>query len=453
MKNRNTFLLFFLFGLLWLGYSCKKDFGPKAHPIAANIKVVFEGSLSNIIPVDAKVTLVSERDGRRIILNTNQQGDAYFESLVPGKFSIEASLAMTGAKFTELTGITTDLDSIHFNGRLTEPDDLKLTKELENRTITIMQGTPGPWVIKQVYYGGSDRWDGANFRDQFIEFYNNTDTLMYADSLYFAQIFGENSATPDLTKDWYLQSGQLDWRISTGMSNANTDFVYAYHLYMIPGTGKQYPVQPGQSIVIAQNALNHKAPYIDNNGNVQTVNNPDLTIDLSGADFEAYLYEYRKKNDPTATPYRWDIDNPQVPNIEVLLSTHNDMILDNLGRDAYVVFTASRHYVDDLMQNHSFKSPKTTQTANKNRFIQIPVDIVMDGVELAQTVPADRAPKRLPVFMDAGFNYLPKGYYASQSVIRKTAKTVNGRKVLKDTNNSSEDFVVVDRAIPKGFYN
>lgn len=439
----------YLISTLLVLSSCRKDFGEKSGSISVNVSVVFEGGYGKV--ANAEVKLTSKRSGRIFIVNTDANGVAHYENLISGDYDVEAHSELTGEEYKNLTSVATTADKVFFNGYITSQS----LKEKHNEiTVNIIDGIPGDWLIKQVYYGGSDQWDGANFRDQFIEFYNNTDSLMYADSLYFAQVFGENSARPTLTDPWYLPSGQLDWRLSTGMANANTDYVYAYHLYMVPGTGRQYPVNPGESIVIAQNALNHKAPYVNNEGHVQTVNNPSLTIDLSNADFEAYLLDYRRENDPSATPYRFDIDNPLVPNIKVLLSTHDDMILDNLGRDAYIIFKASDEYVKDLMANHHYPSPKATQNnSNKNRFIQIPTKIVIDGVELAQTNPSSRAPKRLPATLDGGFTYLPKGYYRSQSVIRKTVRTVNGRKVLMDTNNSSNDFQAIDRPLPKGFIN
>ena len=46
---------------------------------------------------------------------------------------------------------------------------------------------------------------------------------------------------------------------------------------------------------------------------------------------------------------------------------------------------------------------------------------------------------------DAAFN--------SQSVIRKTKSTINGRVIVEDTNNSSADFVKLAMANPRGFAN
>ncbi|WP_409517006.1 DUF4876 domain-containing protein, partial [Empedobacter sp.] len=51
---------------------------------------------------------------------------------------------------------------------------------------------------------------------------------------------------------------------------------------------------------------------------------------------------------------------------------------------------------------------------------------------------------------DAGYAYLTAGSYTSTSIIRKTQKTINGRIILKDTNNSTNDFVNI-KAEPKIF--
>ena len=58
--------------------------------------------------------------------------------------------------------------------------------------------------------------------------------------------------------------------------------------------------------------------------------------------------------------------------------------------------------------------------------------------------------KRLPASIDAGFNYI-EGTYTGKSVRRKEAETVNGRKVLQDTNNSTNDFEVLDTPTPGSF--
>lgn len=213
---------------------------------------------------------------------------------------------------------------------------------------------------------------------------------------------------------------------------------------MIPGNGKTYPVEPGKSIVIAQNALNHKAPFIGNNGKEVAIKNPDLTVDLSKANFEVYFGDI-----PGKTPFATDIDNPAVPNVEILDYAGNDWILDNLGRDAYVIFKhANRSDVENLKSYAEPSISVPTSTAKKYR--QLPVGWIMDAVEVQPNTKDARIPKKLTASQDAGFTFAPLGGYSSQSVIRKTEKTNNGVRKLKDTNNSTEDFIAI-KANPFGF--
>ena len=64
-------------------------------------------------------------------------------------------------------------------------------------------------------------------------------------------------------------------------------------MYAIPGNGKDYPVQPGKSLLICDKAIDHR----EANSN---------SFDLSNADFEWY-------DDSDKNP---DIDNPQVTNLD-----------------------------------------------------------------------------------------------------------------------------------------
>ncbi|WP_343559675.1 DUF4876 domain-containing protein, partial [Sphingobacterium sp.] len=212
----------------------------------------------------------------------------------------------------------------------------------------------------------------------------------------------------------------------------------------IPGNGKSYPVEPGKSIVIAQNALNHKVPFVGNNGKEVTIKKPELTVDLSNASFEVYYGDI-----PGNEPFASDIDNPTVPNVQIVDYVSNDWILDNLGRDAYVIFKhADRAAVANLPSYPEPSINPPSSTAKKYR--QLPVNWIMDAVDVQPNTTDDRIPKKLPPALDAGFTFVTLGGYSSQSVIRKTDKTTNGVRKLKDTNNSTADFVVI-KANPFGF--
>ncbi|SHG38609.1 DUF4876 domain-containing protein [Pedobacter caeni] len=424
--------------------ACKKDKTPGIKPIDLGISVSYDISSGYTLPltnVKVKITNIQTKATQERQVTTD--GKVTFSEIALGSYDIDATVSIPADEYSRITGIPTE-DAVTFNasekGRVISSD---FNGSLE---LKLIAGKSGDWIIKQIYYTGSNTTDGAGFRDQFIEFYNNTDAVLYADSLYFGQVFGRVSNT--VNSIHYLPGGQLDWSKSPGMPanvNANKDYVYVKTLLMIPGSGKQYPVQPGESIVLAQTALNHKSPFTGNNGKVYSVKKPELTIDLSKADFETYY-----GNLPGETPYPSDIDNPLVPNVEVLSYVGGDLILDNKGRDSYVIFKVdgTQKVKDWPSYNEpTIAAPKPTA----RKYYQIPLKYVIDGVEIQSNISADRFPKKLPAHIDAGLTFPPNGEYSSQSVIRKTQKTVNGRRILKDTNNSSEDFDYLDRALPKGF--
>ncbi|RZK78884.1 MAG: DUF4876 domain-containing protein [Pedobacter sp.] len=428
--------LFFLSAVFILFASaCKKDVLDEIKPVSPTIQLSFATELSAIgFPfLNTEITLTNKVNGVILKAKADANGVVNFSNISPGNYSIVASQIISATDYTSISGIYS-ADAMSFNGSL----ETNITTDNAALSIVLKSGRLGNWVIKQVYHGGSSTSNGAIFRDQFLEIYNNSNEVLYADSLYFAQIFGKNTrvASVDVTKPAFLPNGQYNWSNSIGMTNqstANTNYVYLKTLYMIPGTGKQYPVQPGGSIIIAQNAQNHKTPYTGADGASVSVKDPSLTIDLSKAEFETYL-----GNVPGINPLASDVDNPSITNVKVLTSGGNrDMILNNNGYEAIVLFKTPL----DPLKWPSFPDPEATSvTSATTLFTQLPVSVIIDGVDIAHTTAASRAAKRLPDAVDAGFSFTAGGAYSSQSIIRKTSKTVSGRRILKDMNNSTEDF-------------
>lgn len=368
-------------------------------------------------------------------------GVVHFEGIPAGKYTLEASITIDGATYSTLTGVAGSKD-VTFNAsqsaQVAAGGDVRFN-------LLLLSGKVSDWVIKQVYYAGSDKTNGALFRDQFVELYNNSDSVLYADGLLVAQVWGKQNFTG--TTNYTLANGQYDWSKAQNMAagiDANNDYIYTRSILMIPGTGKTYPVQPGTGVVIAQTALNHKAPYVGMDGEEITIKNPALTVDLSGADFEAYYGDF------FTTPYASDIDNPKVPNMQVVQYYGKDYVIDNLGRDGYALFRMP----DTQKATELPAYPVPTVAApsgSATKYYQVPVAYILDAVEVQPSLTNDRVPKKLNAQLDAGFTFTPLGSYSSQSVIRKTAATVNGRVKLKDTNNSTEDFTYLPVAQPRGF--
>ena len=439
--------LLLLISMFAIGFlSCKKE-TELTKPIDLTLNLsVDPAQISFPVPYEkATVEIVNKTNNEKYTVKPTSDGQVVFTGIVPGTYSVNVSMTLTAAEFTELSGIARAED-YHLNYSIDNQSYFE-SSSLDLKLIT--SEVIGGFVFKQIYYVGSNTKDGALFRDLFVEIYNNSNTALYADSLCFALVIGKNNTTPS---DFLLPNLQFDWSKSIGMvgENANTDYLYAKGIFMIPsdGSGKKYLVQPGQSLIIAGTAVDHTKPYVLNSGKEQAIGNPTLTVDLSKADFEVYLYPYDLKLNPTATKFASDVDNPQVPDVETIFATGlSDLVLNPQGKESYILFKSGGK--SDPNQFPKFPNPETrTVTASTVKYPQIPLSYVLDAVEVAAIIEKDKTPRRLPLKLDAGSISVDGGPYSSQSIIRKTKTTVNGRRILKDTNNSTADFGVLPKADP-----
>lgn len=433
-KTLSIFII--LFGLIIQSCSNDDNESEALKPVDFSVALKYDAAFNSLNVKKASVTIVNTETANKYTVESDETGVALFKQILPGTYSITATKVIQSAEFTETFGYTPTEAEINFNG---SESSVIVNAATSVVNIEMKTSKVGDFVIKQIYYGGSDTKKGAVFRDQFIEIYNNSNTVQYADGLYVAQLTGSTSST---VLAYSLPNGQFDWSKSEGMtigSAANTDYVYALNIIRIPGNGTQYPVEPGKSIVIAQNAINHKANYIDNNGKAVSIVSPELTVDLSTADFESFLGTY------SGDTYQYDIQNPAVPDVTISYwgNSNNDMIFDSLGRQAYTIFKMTDAEFAALKK---YKNPK----GDANLALQIPVAVLIDGVDTTRDLGSNLVPKKLPSQIDGGNTYIPSGAYSSKSVMRKTKTTIAGRIVLQDTNNSTSDFVEVT-ANPRGF--
>ena len=240
--------------------------------------------------------------------------------------------------------------------------------------------------------------------DQYIKIYNNSDSVLYADGLVILESAFKTSQKYDYTPDI--------------MSRA----MAVQCVYAIPGNGKDYPVQPGKSLLICDKAIDHR----EANSN---------SFDLSNADFEWY-------DDSDKNP---DIDNPQVTNLDKIYSyTKTTWSLHNQGLCAYAI---ARLQVDKntFLTDYTYKATYINvigESQDKNAY-QVPNAWIIDAVNISNK--AQYAWNVVDASLDMGFTYcgevaLDKNRY-NKSVRRKVLSTTpDGRKILKDTNNSTEDF-------------
>ncbi|WP_299182162.1 DUF4876 domain-containing protein [uncultured Chryseobacterium sp.] len=445
------FLLFFSFLLILT--SCRDDdFGNNGtggilQPVSFKVFVKYDNNYGQKISKNATVVLTNSNSGDAYTIQSDDNGIATFQNVIPGTYKVNISKKMLAAEYLDTFGYALQTDEINFNG---SQEGVQVNINVPSTTVELKAAKVGDLVIKQIYYAGSSTSTGASFRDQFIEIYNNSNEVIYADGLYIAQLYGKTSTT---TASYTLANGQFDWSQSMDMtmgSSANTDYVYSDFVFRIPGTGTQYPIQPGGSIVVAGNGVNHKAPLIGNNGNPINIQNPDLTVDLSNADFEAYLGDFRLSIGLTV--FNTDIQNPLVPDLQIAYwgrpgyySGGTDLLFDTQGRDSFIIFRS-----DNFSSYKNYADPSVTTVVSGTKFfVQIPTDVIIDGVDTQHYNPSSQRPKMLPASIDASFTSVDN-MYNSQAVIRKTKLITNNRVVLEDTNNSANDFVKI-KANPRGF--
>ena len=265
----------------------------------------------------------------------------------------------------------------------------------------------GGFVISELFYAGTTTPEGKQYtKDQYVIISNNSDVTLYADSIAFVESAFVTTLKFDYTPDIMSEYMTVD------------------AIYMIPGNGKSVPVEPGDSLVLAINAQNHKEA------------NPN-SFDLSKANYEFY--------DESSSAKNLDTDNPNVPNLDKWYCyTQSIFMLHNRGYKAYAIARMHQDKESYMKENnykptYIFVNPKdgSTKKVSVSNCLKLPNSWILDAVNLSPknewqwqvTSPA----------LDAGYAYCANTgsdkTMFNKAVIRKKE---NGKWV--DTNNSSNDF-------------
>lgn len=264
------------------------------------------------------------------------------------------------------------------------------------------------FVIKELYTSGSRTPEGKAYgAAKFVEIYNNSDEVLYSDGLCFGVVHSTTTYRPT---PWVDENGELLPRIPLWSFVA-----------IVPGTGEEYPIQPGESFVIALSGLNHRD---DPNGNPNS-------IDLSGSAWEFYVEDGKY------------IDVPAVPNILMQRITQGSAMIFDVRGQVCILF---RLPSDNLQAVFTNTDNFMVQPGGTFNCFMVPRGWVIDGVENARL--DDRGVfKRLPNSIDIGFIQF-RGGYEKVSIKRKVQEVINGRTVYQDTNNSTNDFLTNQEPTP-----
>jgi len=272
----------------------------------------------------------------------------------------------------------------------------------------------GNFVIAEIFLGGTlNATTGKQYNgDQYVRIYNNSSKTLYADGL----IFMESA---------YMTNLKFDYN-----PDIMDEAMVLQALAMVPGDGDDYPVLPGESFILCDNAINHT----EGNSN---------SLDLSGADFEWYTISNSASN--------LDVDNPAVPNLELLYCYTNSIwILGRQGNRAYAIgrlpegMTAEQYLSGYAPHTYNYVLPTGKVSPDVSRYKKFGNNWILDAVNVS--------PKNKYVWnltspaLDMGYTYIGENSTIAENIgkaiVRKVSYTAeDGRKVLQDTNNSTVDFI------------
>lgn len=319
-------------------------------------------------------------------------------SLIPGLYDVtyEAEMELASGAVATLRAAATSVSVTAGNTKV----ELKGYSNIETDDL----------IIAEVFFSGTLRSSGNQYNgDDYIKLYNNTDHVIYADGL---TLF-ESKFT---TTDKYEHTPDI-----------MADAMNVHALYTVPGNGTDHPVQPGEYFLICDTGIDHR------------VANPN-SFDLSHADFEWY--------DVSTKPTNLDIDSPLVPNMDKWYCyTLSFWVLHNRGFKAFGIarIPVDRDtYLKDYKYHYDYiiVSAAGTFPMSADSY-KIPNEWIVDVVNCS--VEAKYAWNVCAPALDCGWTHCgtidkDKTRYF-RSVRRKMLRlNEQGNPVLKDTNNSSDDF-------------
>jgi hypothetical protein len=389
MKARFLLLPFLAFTFLFLACNDDDDDIPLSNlkvsvslPTVMGEEVSPEGLAVNLtntstgIQIDGSINANGVLDTivEQGVYNINVSGKKTYTSTASGEQTYEQTVSLSGV-----------LQNVSI-AKIEESVDVELFISVENKG----------WVFKELYFKGSKTPEGKGYyKDKYFEIYNNSDKVLYADGISLCE--SDHKTTSELN----IWADIIDKAFVTCV------------IYTIPGSGTDYPVQPGKSVVLADVAINHT----EVNSN---------SFDLSNADFEWY------------DNHKLDVDVPEVPNLIRNFSYSKTIWTpSSQGNCSYVIFRPQGTMEEFLAENAIEKLNKNGSTVIRYK---IPNSIILDAVEVS--TPSGFLSKALSSALDISYTNCGDGEVSSygKCIRRKVQSKTDGRVIYTDTNNSAVDF-------------
>ena len=418
-----TFRLFMILLCVTAIASCSSDDGSSVDTTPTDMKIMFQlpdGYADDATLTDLSITLTDINTQRKTTFNGNAAEDLSITlKAVPGGYYRIDATGKLNYRNTDLVGKQVDV--------LAYSEGIILTREAPIAALKL-QVTSQPeadpadiayrgFVLGEIFCAGTANRQGSYYyADKYFVIYNNTDHVLYADSL----VIAESDFLTTMKQEYTPDIMPTDMAVSA--------------MYMIPGSGHDVPVQPGGKLLVVDNAVNH------------TVANPN-SWDMTKADYEWY--------DESTNPQFTDIDNPNVPNLERIYSS--TLTLWSPHSQGFKSYALARMHADrktfltDYMYDYTYHLVGQIGEADMTgSAYRLPNSWILDAVNMS--VPKDFKWIVTSPTLDKGYTYCADfGWDASRygKSVRRKVKAMDGtRAILQDTNNSTDDFEPRTKAEP-----
>jgi hypothetical protein len=221
---------------------------------------------------DVAVTLAPEDSatGTPQRLQGSATGTLTLDQLAAGRYTVDAVRWLTDEERARLPAGDNAVGFVARVSLSTASATARLPVEMvasRRRGIVISEWKGGPMGALN---------EGTYYFSAYLRLYNNADTTIYLDGI----TVGSGLAS---------QFNYSNFPCSLYLPYAGDPLgVWAHHFYRLPGRGTDFPLAPGETVVLATDAIDHRPLF-------------SLGLDLRQADFEFY-------GGPG------DVDNPAVPN-------------------------------------------------------------------------------------------------------------------------------------------
>lgn len=372
-------------GLAFVSCSEDNDEGMKSYKLTVSYSLPSDVEASNV--EELKLILGSTAKNDTLSLDANSKEielpQGQYKVTVTGKVADEAKAYLSGSTSVDLYANT--------------PVTVNLQKVMQSSLI-----------FKTIHNSGSKQY---YMHESYFEIVNNSDEVQYLDNLILTAPTGNQQ-----TANAWQANGYED------LYACGQGSVVAF-----PGNGHDYPLQPGKSVLIANDATNHKLAYGEDTSQAADYAS---CPDLSNADWEIYL-NYNAN----------DVDYA-APNLKTIFHNNKYMFAFGLGVSgrSYVLAKLPEGMTPEAyaaLESSVMYEPGTSSTTMT--YLVIPSKYVLDAVDIYDPETENHYPTFLPQDDATGVKGNPM--YSAKCIRRKVTKIENGRPYYQDTNNSAADFL------------